>query len=95
MLGPLPVSRSFTGQRLTLKHCDTVARSPSTLNLQGNVPATSSPLPPDVIAGIMTATDGTTASDWWAGESEDGPQLSDQAVDWIEATANDEEATDG
>ena len=56
---------------------------------------TGEPLPPDVIAGIMTATDGTTASDWWAGESEDGPQLSDQAVDWIEATANDEEATDG
>ena len=53
------------------------------------------PLPPHVIADIMAVTGGTTDSGWWAGESADGPQLSDEAVDWIEAVANDEEPTVG
>jgi hypothetical protein len=53
------------------------------------------PLPPNVIADIMVVTGGTTDSEWWAGESADGPQLSDEAVDWIEAVANDEEPTAG
>lgn len=53
------------------------------------------PLPPKVIADIMAVTDGTTDPQWWAGESEGGPQLSDEAVDWIEAVANDEEPTAG
>ncbi len=53
------------------------------------------PLPPHVIAHIMAVTGGTTDSEWWAGESADGPQLSDEAVDWIEAVANDEEPTAG
>ena len=53
------------------------------------------PLPPHVIADIMAATGGATDSGWWAGESEDGPHLSDEAVDWIEAVANDEEPTAG
>jgi hypothetical protein len=52
------------------------------------------PLPPHVIDDIMAATGGTSDSEWWAGES-DGPQLSDEAVDWIEAIANDEEPTAG
>ena len=53
------------------------------------------PLPPHVITGIMAVTGGRTDPGWWAGESEDGPQLSDQAVDWIEAAANDEDLTAG
>lgn len=51
------------------------------------------PLPPNVVADIMAVTDGTTDSEWWAGESADGPRLSDEAVDWIEVVANDEEPT--
>ncbi|MBT2588386.1 hypothetical protein J7I86_21510 [Arthrobacter sp. ISL-95] len=47
-------------------------------------------LPPKVVARIMAATGGTTDSRWWASESTDGPQLSDEAVDWIEGVANDE-----
>ena len=53
------------------------------------------PLPPNVIANIMAVTGGTTDSEWWAGESSGGPRLSDEAVDWIEAVANDEEPTAG
>jgi hypothetical protein len=53
------------------------------------------PLPPNVIADIRAVTGGTTDSEWWADESADGPQLSDEAVDWIEAVANDEEPTAG
>ena len=52
-------------------------------------------LPPHVIADIMAVTGGTTDSDWWAGESADSPQLSDESVDWIETVANDEEPTAG
>ena len=51
------------------------------------------PLAPHVLADIMAATGSTTDSAWWAGETTDGPQLSDEAVDWIEAVANDEEPT--
>ena len=44
--------------------------------------------------GIEAAvTGGTTDSQWWAGESAEGPRLSDEAVDWIETVANDEEPT--
>jgi hypothetical protein len=53
------------------------------------------PLPPEVVADILAVTGGTTDSEWWAAESTDGPQLSDKAVDWIEAVANDEEPTAG
>jgi hypothetical protein len=53
------------------------------------------PLPRHVIADIMAVTGGRTDSGWWAGESLDGPRLSDEAVDWIEAVANDEEPTAG
>ncbi|TQJ38138.1 hypothetical protein FBY33_0130 [Arthrobacter sp. SLBN-112] len=52
------------------------------------------PLPPHVIADIKAATGGTTDADW-ALQTLDGPQLSDEAVDWIEAVANDEEPTTG
>jgi hypothetical protein len=53
------------------------------------------PLPPHVIADIMGVTGGTTDSEWWTGDSADGPQLADEAVDWIEAVANGEEPTTG
>jgi hypothetical protein len=53
------------------------------------------PLPQPVIADIMAVTGGVTDSEWWAGGPADGPQLSDEAVDWIEAAANDEEPTAG
>jgi hypothetical protein len=53
------------------------------------------PLPAHVIADVTAITGGTTDSEWWAGESADGPQLSDEAVDWIEAVANNEEPTAG
>ena len=52
------------------------------------------PLPQHVIADIKAATGGTTDGDW-AVRTLDGTQLSDEAVDWIEAVANDEEPTTG
>jgi len=39
----------------------------------------------------MAVTGGMTDSEWWAGESADGPQLSEEAADGIEAVTNDEE----
>lgn len=36
-----------------------------------------------------------TDSDCWVGGSEGSPLLSDEAVDWIEAVANDEDPTTG
>ncbi|MBT2585649.1 hypothetical protein [Arthrobacter sp. ISL-95] len=51
------------------------------------------PLPPEVVTRIMAATGGTSDSRWWASGSADGPQLSDEAVDWIEGVANDEGPT--
>ncbi|WP_159733370.1 hypothetical protein [Arthrobacter sp. 9V] len=50
------------------------------------------PLPPNVAASI-SAVQGTPDSRYWAAESPDGPQLSDEAVDWIEAVANHEDPT--
>lgn len=46
---------------------------------------------PKVLARIVAAGNSTTSNAWWVGE--DGPDgffLSDEAVDWIEATANDD-----
>jgi hypothetical protein len=51
------------------------------------------PLPPRVTADIVAVAGGTADSQWWAGQSAEGPQLSDEAVGWIEAVANDEEPT--
>lgn len=51
------------------------------------------PLPQHVVTEILAVTGGETDPEWWAAESEGGPQLSDEAVDWIEAVANDEEPT--
>ena len=49
------------------------------------------PLTPPVSADILGATRGATEPGWWAGDSADGPQLTDAAVDWIEAIANGED----
>ncbi|NUS34924.1 MAG: hypothetical protein HOQ04_00395 [Pseudarthrobacter sp.] len=49
------------------------------------------PLTQAVSAEILSATRGATESGWWAGESADGPQLTDAAVDWIETIANGED----
>ena len=46
------------------------------------------PLPPHVIAHIMAVTGGTTDSEWWAGESADGPQLPDEAVRVVVQASN-------
>lgn len=47
------------------------------------------PLPDAVLAEVLNANGGATHESWWAGESTDGQsQLTDEAIDWIEATAN-------
>ena len=48
-------------------------------------------LTPPIVADILSATGDTTDPAWWDGDAPDGPQLTDRAVDWIEAAANDEE----
>jgi hypothetical protein len=46
---------------------------------------------PQVLSQIRAADGSVTPSAWWVGESgPDGFHLSDEAVDWIEAAANDE-----
>ncbi|WP_137846122.1 hypothetical protein [Microbacterium sp. 2FI] len=46
---------------------------------------------PDVLSQIVAVGGSVTSSAWWVGESgPDGFMLSDEAVDWIETTANDE-----
>jgi hypothetical protein len=49
------------------------------------------PLTLPVATEIMSVTGGATEPGWWAGESADGPQLTDAAVDWIETIANGED----
>lgn len=53
------------------------------------------PLLPSVVTDIMAVTGGSTEPEWWAGESADGPLLTDGAVDWIEAVANGEDPAAG
>ena len=49
------------------------------------------PLQPAIKAEILAVTGGSTEPSWWTGESTDGQtELSDSAVDWIEAVANHE-----
>jgi hypothetical protein len=46
---------------------------------------------PEVLSKIVAAGGPVTSNAWWAGESgPDGVFLSDEAVDWIEARANEE-----
>jgi hypothetical protein len=50
------------------------------------------PLPDDLIAEILSVTGGEQSDQWWTGPSVEGEtQLSDEAVDWIETVANDDE----
>lgn len=46
---------------------------------------------PDVLSKIVSAGGSVTSNAWWVGAGgPDGFYLSDDAVDWIEAAANDE-----
>jgi len=46
-----------------------------------------------VLAKIVAAGGSLTSDAWWIGEEgPDGFYLSDEAIDWIEATANGEKA---
>ncbi|MGC5169823.1 hypothetical protein ACLQ2Q_04140 [Microbacterium sp. DT81.1] len=48
---------------------------------------------PDVLTKIVAAGGSLTSDAWWIGEEgPDGFYLSDEAIDWIEATANGEKA---
>jgi hypothetical protein len=50
------------------------------------------PLPDDLIAEILSVTGGEQNAQWWNGPSVEGEtQLTDEAVDWIETVANDDE----
>ena len=49
------------------------------------------PVPEDVVAKILAAGGIVASSARWVGEEgPDGLYLSDEAIDWIETTANDE-----
>ncbi len=49
------------------------------------------PLDTSVRNDLLEVTRGAFDASWWAGSSEDGgSELSDAAIDWIEATANEE-----
>jgi len=49
------------------------------------------PLESSVRNEIVEVTRGEFEASWWAGDSEDGAsELSDAAIDWIEAMANGE-----
>ena len=49
------------------------------------------PLPEVIVEEILTVTAGQRDPRWWAGDSGQGEtQLADEAVDWIEETANGE-----
>ena len=51
------------------------------------------PLPEDLIAELLSVTGGEPSAQWWTGPSVEGEtQLTDEAVDWIETVANDEES---
>lgn len=50
------------------------------------------PLPDELIAEILTITSGDRNPRWWAGPAVEGEtQLTDEAVDWIETVANDDD----
>lgn len=48
-------------------------------------------VPPEVLSKITAASGSAPSNEWWVGEvGPDGFYLSDEAVDWVEATANGE-----
>jgi len=51
------------------------------------------PLPDDLIGEALSVTGGEQNAQWWTGPSVDGQtQLTDEAVDWIETLANEDES---
>lgn len=52
------------------------------------------PLSPPVIDDLVDANGGEPDPSWWSEDAADGPALTDAAIDWIEAVANDEEPAD-
>jgi hypothetical protein len=49
------------------------------------------PLPDDILDEVLAVTAGQRDPRWWAGDSREGEtQLTDEAVDWIDETANGE-----
>ena len=48
------------------------------------------PVPDDILGEILGITAGQRDPRWWAGDSDEGAHLTDEAVDWIEETANGE-----
>jgi len=49
------------------------------------------PLPDDILHEVLTVTAGRRDPRWWAGDTQQGEtQLTDEAVDWIDETANGE-----
>ena len=47
------------------------------------------PLTDDILDEVLAVTAGHRDPRWWAGESREGEtQLTDEAVDWIDETAN-------
>ena len=49
------------------------------------------PLTGEVLDEVLRVTAGRRDSRWWAGDSDDGETLlTDEAVDWIDETANGE-----
>jgi len=52
-------------------------------------------VPPAVRAEIAEAGGPATSDAWWVtGEDTTGPVMPDEAIDWIEETANEEPSTD-
>jgi hypothetical protein len=48
-------------------------------------------LPDDILHEVLTAARGQRDPRWWAGDTQQGEtQLTDEAVDWIDETANGE-----
>jgi hypothetical protein len=49
------------------------------------------PVPDGILSEILTVTAGQKDPRWWAGNPQEGEtQLTDEAVDWIDETANGE-----
>ena len=49
------------------------------------------PLPDDILSEVLAAAAGQRDPRWWAGNTGQGEtQLTDEAVDWIDETANGE-----
>ncbi|MFZ2173716.1 MAG: hypothetical protein WAW17_06685 [Rhodococcus sp. (in: high G+C Gram-positive bacteria)] len=54
------------------------------------------PLEPSIKSEILAAAKSGAQSSWWSGESTDGQsELTDEAIDWIEAFANREDSANG